>query len=147
MRARSLLTLLIGLPLACGALAFLDQRLGEREAAQVVAAKSPVTHATVVVAARDLAPGYLLRADALEEMAWPADAVPEGAFASIEELLGTASEERRTRHAILSGEPVLATKIYGFRDSGTPGKREGAPGRPQKLAQARPFDHLRGVTP
>ena len=136
MRARALVTLLIGLPLACAALAFLDQRLSEREGAPAVTTESTVAVATVVVAARDLAPGDLLRADALEEIAWPADAVPDGAFASIDELLDAGSEERRARHAILSGEPVLATKIYGFRDHRAPGKREVAPATQEARADA-----------
>jgi pilus assembly protein CpaB len=145
MRARSLLTLVIGLPIACAALAFLDHRLSEREAAVVATGSTPAL-AIVVVAARDIEPGDLLRADALEEIAWPADAVPDGAFASIDELLGAGSKERRARHAILSGEPVLATKVYGFRDHRAPGKREVAPATGRKLAQTQPSGHLRGMT-
>jgi pilus assembly protein CpaB len=146
MRARSLLILVIGLPIACAALAFLDQRLSEREATGVIAAGSTPALATVVVAASNLEPGDLLRADVLEEIAWPADAVPDGAFASIDELLGAGSEERRARHAILPGEPVLATKVYGFRDHRAPGRREVAPATGRKLAQTETAGHLRGIT-
>ncbi|MGH6896283.1 MAG: Flp pilus assembly protein CpaB [Geminicoccaceae bacterium] len=129
MRARSLLTLLIGLVLAGAAVYYVDQRLTERDVVQVVAAEPAMALAVVVVARRDLARGDVLRADALKEMQWPANSVPVGAFASIEEILGDGSQERRARRSIVPGEPVLADKVSGFGGRDTlgetlsPGKR------------------------
>jgi pilus assembly protein CpaB len=129
MRVRSLLTLLIGLVLAGLAVYYVDQRLTEHETFQVVAAQPTMPIAIVVVARRDLARGDVLRADALREMTWPANSVPEGAFASIGEILGDGSDERRVRRSIVSGEPVLADKVSGFGGRDTlgetlaPGKR------------------------
>ena len=113
MRVRSLLTLLIGLMLAGVA----------------VSPEPPMPIAIVVVASRDLLRGDVLRADALTEMRWPANSVPEGAFASIADILGDGSDERRVRRSMVSGEPVLAEKVSGFGGRDTlgetlaPGKR------------------------
>jgi pilus assembly protein CpaB len=129
MRARSLLTLLIGILLAGVAVYFVDQRLNEREHIQVVAAEPPMPLAMVVVASRDLARGDLLRADALREIPWPADSVPEDAFHSVKEVIGDGTEERRARRSMVVGEPVLAAKVSGFGGRDTlgetlsPGKR------------------------
>jgi pilus assembly protein CpaB len=129
MRARSLLTLLIGVLLAGAAVYFVDQRLNERENVQVVAAEPAMPLAMVVVAGRDLARGDLLRADVLKEIEWPADSVPDGAFHSVKEVIGDGSEERRARRSMVVGEPVLAAKVSGFGGRDTlgetlsPGKR------------------------
>jgi pilus assembly protein CpaB len=129
MRARSLLTLLIGVVLASVAVYYVDQRLDQREPVQVVAAEPAMSLAMVVVASRDLARGDVLRADSLKEMPWPANSVPDGAFASITEILGDGSEERRARRSLVPGEPVLADKVSGFGGRDTlgetlsPGKR------------------------
>src|SRR3546814_17891270 len=45
---------------------------------------------------------------------WPGDAVPEGAFTSIEALVG-GEEERVVLRTIAVNEPVLGNKIPGFR--------------------------------
>jgi pilus assembly protein CpaB len=64
----------------------------------------------VVVARQDLARGDPLTRDRLAERDWPRDAVPEGAFASLDELV---AQQRVTRRAIARHEPILAAKVTG----------------------------------
>ncbi len=123
MRARSLLTLLIGLSLAGGAVYYVDRQLELRDQIQVAAPALPaIKLARVVVAAKELARGDILRKDVLRAIDWPAGSVPEGAFASVEEILGSGGEERRARRSMVAGEPVLAAKVSGFGGRDTLGE-------------------------
>ena len=71
----------------------------------------PVVTRTIVVAAKPLRFGMELTAQQLREVPWPEDAMPNGAFAKIAELL---SEGRRVvLSAIEPNEPVLAYKMTG----------------------------------
>jgi pilus assembly protein CpaB len=76
-----------------------------------------VPHDTVVVAAVALKFGDTLSADKLREVAWPAGAVPDGAFKTTEELLTkdlpAGGGSKQALQAIGVNEPVLATKITG----------------------------------
>lgn len=67
---------------------------------------------TVVVARKPLEFGNELSAEALQEREWPADAVPEGSFAKIDEVVG--AERRVALRSIAVGEPVLKEKVSGF---------------------------------
>jgi pilus assembly protein CpaB len=123
MRARSLLTLLIGLSLAGAAVYYVDRQLALRDHAQVAAPAAPaIKLARVVVAGKELARGDVLRKDVLREIDWPASSVPEGAFASIQQILGDGSQERRARRSMVAGEPVLAAKVSGFGGRDTLGE-------------------------
>ncbi|PWJ88672.1 pilus assembly protein CpaB [Mesorhizobium loti] len=72
---------------------------------------------TVVVAAVALKFGDTLSADKLREVAWPAGAIPDGAFKTTEELLTkdlpAGGGSKQALQAIGVNEPVLATKITG----------------------------------
>ncbi len=72
---------------------------------------------TVVVAAVALKFGDTLSADKLREVAWPAGAVPAGAFKTTEELLTkdlpVGGGTKQALQSIGVNEPVLATKITG----------------------------------
>ncbi|OBQ62612.1 Flp pilus assembly protein CpaB [Mesorhizobium erdmanii] len=67
---------------------------------------------TVVVAAVPLKFGDMLSEDKLREIAWPAGAVPAGAFKTTKEALA-GEGTRQALQAIGTNEPVLATKITG----------------------------------
>ncbi|PAQ07482.1 Flp pilus assembly protein CpaB [Mesorhizobium temperatum] len=67
---------------------------------------------TVVVAAVALKFGDTLSADKLREIAWPAGAIPAGAFKTTKEALA-GEGTRQALQAISANEPVLATKITG----------------------------------
>jgi pilus assembly protein CpaB len=71
----------------------------------------PVATQTLVVASRQLRFGNELAPSALREMPWPADALPEGSFRTIQEML--AQGRRVVLTAIEANEPVLASKITG----------------------------------
>jgi pilus assembly protein CpaB len=71
-----------------------------------------VAMTTVVVARKPLEFGNELSADALQEREWPVEALPEGAFTKIEEVVG--AERRVALRSIAVGEPVLKEKVSGF---------------------------------
>jgi pilus assembly protein CpaB len=74
------------------------------------AQKKPMLTNTVVVAAQRLPFGTVLEAAMLREIAWPTNAMPEGAAAKIPELL---TGKRIVLSPIEANEPVLAVKITG----------------------------------
>ena len=71
----------------------------------------PTATRTIVVAAKPLRFGNELTAPQLREIAWPEDAMPNGAFGKIPELL--AGGKRIVLAPIEPNEPVLAVKITG----------------------------------
>ncbi|RUM96358.1 Flp pilus assembly protein CpaB [Pseudaminobacter arsenicus] len=73
---------------------------------------SDVPQDTIVVASAALKFGDTLSSDNLREIAWPAGALPAGAFKTRKELLGDEGQ-RQVLTAISANEPILATKITG----------------------------------
>ncbi|TPK97334.1 Flp pilus assembly protein CpaB [Mesorhizobium sp. B2-4-14] len=67
---------------------------------------------TVVVAAVPLKFGDALSVDKLREIAWPAGAIPTGAFKTTKEALA-GEGARQALQTIGVNEPILATKITG----------------------------------
>jgi pilus assembly protein CpaB len=84
-----------------------EARLKSMEAQKV----KPTATQTLVVASRPLRFGNELSASALREIPWPVDAIPQGGFKSIQEML--AHGKRVVLTAIEANEPVLASKITG----------------------------------
>ena len=77
----------------------------------IEANKKPTVTRTIVVASKPLRFGVELTAQQLREVAWPGNALPKGAFASVGEIL--TGGRRVALAAIEPDEPVLATKITG----------------------------------
>nr|WP_292574723.1 Flp pilus assembly protein CpaB [Mesorhizobium sp.] len=77
-----------------------------------LAQSNGVQASTIVVAAMPLKFGDTLSADKLREIAWPAGAIPTGAFRTTKDAL-SGNETRQALQAIGANEPVLATKITG----------------------------------
>jgi pilus assembly protein CpaB len=103
------------------------------------AAAAIESFATIVVAAKPLGFGVAVADDNVTEIPWPARALPEGAFATKEELL---KDGRRVVLAMLeSNEPILRSKITG------PGQRASLSSLLQegKRAVAVRVDDVRGV--
>src|SRR5882757_2093624 len=73
--------------------------------------KSGIVTQTIVVAKQPLRFGAELNASMLQEIAWPAEARPAGAFAKIEDLL--SGGRRVVLAAIEENEPVLSLKVTG----------------------------------
>jgi pilus assembly protein CpaB len=66
---------------------------------------------TIVIATAPLRFGIELNARNLREVPWPDNAIPDGAFASIEAMLNGG--KRMVLTAIAENEPILASKITG----------------------------------
>jgi pilus assembly protein CpaB len=73
--------------------------------------KTQVASQTVVVAKQSLRFGTELSASMLQEVSWPSDARPSGAFAKISDIM--SGGRRVVLAAIEANEPVLALKITG----------------------------------
>lgn len=73
--------------------------------------KAIVPTSTIVVAAERLLYGTELGPNHLKEIAWPADALPEGAFAKVPDVLGAG--KRVVLSPLEPNEPLLAVKITG----------------------------------
>lgn len=72
----------------------------------------PATTTTVVVAKIPLKFGDELSRESLREMAWPADAAPEGSFRTMDELLG--GERRVALRDMGPNEVVLKARVSGY---------------------------------
>src|ERR1700681_397799 len=73
--------------------------------------KAPVATNTLVVASRPLRFGVELTPSSLRELPWASDALPSGAFTSIQELM--SGGKRIVLFPIEPNEPVLNAKITG----------------------------------
>ncbi|MFA6267314.1 MAG: Flp pilus assembly protein CpaB [Pseudolabrys sp.] len=111
MRASTLV--MVGFALVFGVIAvFIAQVwLANQANKQVETTAKPVPSRTVVVAKQPLRYGVELSASMLEEVAWPSDNVPAGAFAKVGDVLGKG--KRIVLSAIEAHEPVLGLKITG----------------------------------
>ncbi len=83
----------------------------EKRMKNLNAQKSPVATRTIVVASKPLRFGNELTAAHLRELPWPDEALPNGSFQTVSELL--AGGKRVALTAIEVNEPVLAAKITG----------------------------------
>lgn len=111
MRASTLV--MIGFALVFGVIAvFIAQVwLADQASKQVETVAPQVPSRTVVVAKQPLRYGTELAAAMLEEIPWPAEAAPVGAFAKISDVL--KGGRRVVLTAIEAHEPVLTVKITG----------------------------------
>ncbi len=114
MRASTIV--MIGFAVVFGLLAvFISQawlnNQADMRAKNLQANKKPVATQTIVVAKQPLRFGAELNASVLQEVVWPAEALPAGAFAKISDML--AGGRRVVLAAIEPNEPVLALKITG----------------------------------
>ncbi|TKB19968.1 MAG: Flp pilus assembly protein CpaB [Mesorhizobium sp.] len=77
-----------------------------------LAQSNGVQASTIVVAAMPLKFGDALSADKLREIAWPAGAIPAGAFKTTKDALA-GNGARQALQSISANEPILAAKITG----------------------------------
>ncbi len=112
MRLRALLTLCLGLVVAGSAVAYTHLVLQAPRTAPAMQ--------TLVVARADIGFGHVITEDMLAVRQWPADAVPDGVFTSIEQVLGDGEQEpRRAKRVITAGELLLGAKVSGFGEKVT----------------------------
>ncbi len=109
---------MLGLAVVFGGISiFVADRLVKNKAVAsqpaVIAAEpqTAVEFKKIVVAKASLRYGMELAADQLSEIDWPADALPDGAFASISDLTG--SGRRIVLSPVEPNEPILAAKLSG----------------------------------
>ncbi len=114
MRGRAIIMLGLAVVLAVAAV-FLARNWIQEQARPIIVqqAAQPANTVTVVVAKERMTFGNPVRKEQLRLVKWPGEAVPEGAFTSIDELLD-GQEERVVLRAIEINEPVLKNKISGF---------------------------------
>ncbi|EKV28659.1 Flp pilus assembly protein RcpC/CpaB [Caenispirillum salinarum AK4] len=114
MRMRSILVLGLAVALGTGSV-FLARQWVEGNT-RVAGPSEPAVELTGVVVARvPLHFGNTLAEENLRVVRWPAETLPDGAFTSIEALLGGPDGESRVvLRGIEPGEPVLASKVSGF---------------------------------
>ena len=113
---RSSTIVMIGFAVVFGLLAvFIAQawlsNQASMQAKNFEANKKPVSMQTVVVAKQALRFGTELKADMLQEVPWPAEAMPSGAFAKVGDVM--SGGRRVVLSAVEANEPVLALKITG----------------------------------
>lgn len=110
MRTRPVVTLTLAVGLA-GASVFMLK--GWMNAQLGTPAKAAHATVPVVVARTQLQFGSRLHEENLSVAAWPAESVPPGAFAKVEDLLGKG-QDRVVLRSMEPSEPVLATKVSGL---------------------------------
>lgn len=114
MAFRNRIVTMIGLAIGVGGAAAFgaDRYLSNQVADVVTVAPAPqVAFKTIVTASTPLRYGTELTRSSLAEIPWPEDALPEGAFATIDDLM--AGGRRVALTAIEPNEPVLKGKITG----------------------------------
>jgi len=114
MKARAIAMLALAVVLA-GAAVFLARNWIEEQARPIVVQQPNVVENTtmVVVASSRLGFGDSVRRENLRLVKWPSDAMPEGAFTAIEQVID-GKEGRVVLRTIEINEPVLESKISGF---------------------------------
>lgn len=121
MRFVALLVLVFGVALAGGAIFFASEYFREYEASLASRNQGPVT-VKVIAAKAPLNYGDQIAhkgsGETLRWVQWPKEAVPEGAFTSLEDLLGEDfTQDRTVLRRIEPGELILKTKVTGFGES------------------------------
>ncbi|MEO0543321.1 MAG: Flp pilus assembly protein CpaB [Pseudomonadota bacterium] len=84
---------------------------------KTVEVKPQVEFATIAVASQPLRYGEELTRSVVKEIPWPQSALPEGAFASTDDLLEDG--RRIVLRAMAANEPILKTKVTGSNDKGS----------------------------
>jgi pilus assembly protein CpaB len=112
MRTNTLIMLLIAIVFGSIAVFLANVWLtSQNRMAAVAPAPEPVETSTLVVASTNLTFGAILKPETLREIAWPKNALPDGAFATIAEI--TAEGRRVVLMPVGPNEPILKWKISG----------------------------------
>ena len=114
MRGRAIVMIVVALVLAAGAALLARSWItGQITRQQVETAAVPqIEVTTVVVATAPLRFGNTLTREHVKLVDWPAAAVPEGAFTTIEEVINE-EQPHVVLQSIEPNEPILPTKITG----------------------------------
>lgn len=110
MRANSIIMIVLAGIFGVLAVVLANMWLANQRNQMANASETP--QATIVVASVPLKFGDPVTADKMREIAWPAGAIPAGAFKTAEEVLAKEGS-RQALQAIGINEPILASKITG----------------------------------
>ena len=114
MQSRGLVILLLAVVLGGAAVWLARGWLESQVRVETIVQEAPAKPAAAVVVARTpLSFGNNIRREHLRVVDWPTDSVPDGAFTSIEDILGDGTQRVALR-SIAVNEPVLADKVSGF---------------------------------
>lgn len=115
MNRSSLLSLLVAFVLAVLAVVGVQSYLRGQQAALLAesSVEPEAPENTIIVAAVPLRFGMTVDSGSLRSIAWQSDAIPEGAFRTIEDVIGETGKPRYVMSAIEIGEPLLTNKITG----------------------------------
>jgi pilus assembly protein CpaB len=106
---------MLGLAALLGVVAvYLAQGWIESQTKHVAAPEDKLNLTTVVIAKRPLKLGDEITREFLQEVPWPANAVPQDSFRKMDELVKAGSEARVALRSIQVNEPILKSKITGF---------------------------------
>lgn len=110
---------MLGLALALGAISvFLARNWLQSQVQPVVVQQPTVPLTTVVVARTKLVSGNRLGREHVQEIKWPVESVPVGAFKTVAELVG-GKEPRYVMRTIHKGEPIMPMRVTGFGEKAT----------------------------
>ena len=139
MRILSLLILVLGVALASGGAYYAN----ELAKAQKIASVQTDSMVPILVARRPLSAEQALEPGDVMLMDWPAGLVPNGAFTSVEALLGADGASKRiVRQSMFQSEPLVASRVYDLGDLG--GVERRIP--PGWRAVSLPIDAITGVS-
>lgn len=119
MRFSTIISLVVSIILAGAAVFAMRSYLADQQARLMANGDAKASERILVVAARAMRFGDLVRPESLRAIPWPAGERPEGSFDSIETVAGNDDKPRYAMAAIDPGEPVLASKITGAGERAT----------------------------
>ena len=118
MRVGSIITSVVGIALAAGAVFFVQENSTLPGGAAVAGDEPQYTE--IVVARASIRFGQEVGSHLVGLKRWPIDAVPDGAIFNLDEAVPQdGDEQRRARMNIVEGEVVLTSKLSGFGEKVT----------------------------
>lgn len=117
MRIGSILTTMLGVSLAAGAVFLAREELLQPQAAGTPSRAQAYTE--IVVATQNIQFGQEIEPHLVTLQSWPSEALPQGAVMKLEDVLGGEEGIRRARANIVQGEVVLTSKLSGFGEKVT----------------------------
>ncbi len=118
MRTKPIFIALVGVAIASGSVFAAREYLGDMTNA-ANAVEEPQM-ATVLIARADIEFGVPIETHMLSSQEWPRDAVPPGAFTSLDQVIaGSGQEPRRARTRLYAGELLLKSKVSEFGEKVT----------------------------
>lgn len=117
MRGSTIFSLVLSIVLAAvavfGVQNYLDNERMAIAASAGLSQRPQAPQNTIVVARQALHFGQPVRAEDLRLLDWPSNTIPNGAFRSIEDVVGDENEARYVMATMETDEPILVSKITG----------------------------------